>query len=60
MKPTGEREVLTFNLNEIEKGQAPLEVQKHDVIVVGKSQGKAFWYGVYDFFKGILGVSKPI
>ena len=60
VKPTGEREVLTFSLNEIEKGQAPPEVQKHDVIVVGKSQGKAFWYGVYDFFKGILGVSKPI
>jgi polysaccharide export outer membrane protein len=60
MKPGGEREVLAFSLNDIEKGQAPPEVQKHDVIVVGKSQAKAFWYGVYDFFKGILGVSKPL
>ena len=28
VKPTGEREVLTFSLNEFEKGQAPPEVQK--------------------------------
>jgi polysaccharide export outer membrane protein len=60
MKATGEREVLTFSLNQFEKDQAPPEIQKDDIVVVGKSQAKAFWYGVYDFFKGILGVSKPL
>jgi polysaccharide export outer membrane protein len=60
VKPTGEREVLSFSLNEIEKGEAPPEVHKHDVIVVGKSQTKAFWYGVYDFFKGIFGMGKAL
>jgi polysaccharide biosynthesis/export protein len=60
MKASGEREVLTFSLNEFEKGQAPPEIHKDDIVVVGKSQVKAFWYGVYDFFKGILGVSKPL
>jgi polysaccharide export outer membrane protein len=60
MKPTGEREVLTFSLNSFEKDQAPPEIQKDDIVVVGKSQAKVFWYGVYDFFKGILGISKPL
>jgi polysaccharide biosynthesis/export protein len=60
MKPTGEREVLTFNLNSFEKDQAPPEIQKDDIVVVGKSQAKVFWYGVYDFFKGVLGISKPL
>ena len=59
-KPTGEREVLTFSLNSFEKDQAPPEIQKDDIVVVGKSQAKAFWFGVYDFFKGVLGVSKPL
>jgi polysaccharide biosynthesis/export protein len=59
-KANGEREVLTFSLNEFEKDQAPPEIQKDDIVVVGKSQVKAFWYGVYDFFKGILGISKPL
>jgi len=59
-RPTGEREVLTFSLNSFEKDQAPPEIQKDDIVVVGKSQAKAFWFGVYDFFKGVLGVSKPL
>jgi polysaccharide export outer membrane protein len=57
-KPGGDREVLTLNLNEFEKGQASPEIQKSDVIVVGKSASKAFWYGMYDFFKGIFGIAK--
>ena len=54
------REVLTLSLNSFEKDQAPPEIQKDDIVVVGKSQAKAFWFGVYDFFKGVLGVSKPL
>lgn len=59
-KPNGEREVVTYDLNLFEKGQPPPEIQKSDVVVVGKSATKAFWYGVYEFFKGVLGLSKGI
>jgi polysaccharide export outer membrane protein len=62
-KPSGEQEIIEFNLNAFEKGQsgqsAP-ELQKNDVVIVGKSAGKAFWYGFLDFFKGVVGVSKGI
>jgi polysaccharide export outer membrane protein len=59
-KPGGGREVLMFNLKEFAKGETAPEIQKNDVIVVGKSASKAFWYGVVDFFKGIFAVSKGL
>jgi polysaccharide export outer membrane protein len=56
-KPGGDREILTFSLNEVEKGdgeKAP-ELQKNDVVVVGKSPGKAFLYGFLDFVRFGMG-----
>ncbi|HEX7126755.1 MAG TPA: polysaccharide biosynthesis/export family protein [Thermodesulfobacteriota bacterium] len=58
--PDGSREVLDFSLEAIEKGAPAPEIRKHDVIVVGKSYAKAFFFGVADFFKGIFGFSKGI
>lgn len=60
MKLGGEREVLTFDLKDFEKGQAAPEVRKNDVIIVGKSGTKAFWYGVRDWFRGMFGVAKGL
>jgi polysaccharide export outer membrane protein len=57
---TGERDVLTFDLNDFEKGRALPEIQKNDVVVVGKSPSKAFWYGFLEFFHGIFGMSKGL
>jgi len=59
-KPDGSREVLTFSIKEFEKGRSAPELQKNDVIVVGKSASKTFWYGFYDFFKGVFGLSKGL
>lgn len=59
-KPGGEREILTFSLNDFEQGKPAPDLQKNDVIVVGKSGAKAFFYGVLDFFKGIFGFGKAL
>lgn len=59
-KPGGEREVIALNLKKFEEGQPAPELQKNDVVVVGKSASKAFWYGFYDFFRGIFGLSKGL
>jgi polysaccharide export outer membrane protein len=54
-KSDGQREILTASLTKIEKGAPAPELQKNDVVVVGKSGTKAFFYGAADFFKGMLG-----
>ncbi len=59
-KTGGEREVLTFSLKNFEKGQGAPELQKSDVVIVGKSGSKAFWYGFVNFFKGVFGLSKGL
>jgi polysaccharide export outer membrane protein len=58
--PAGEVETTTLDLNALEDGQPAPELRAHDVVIVGKHQGKAFLYGVLDFFKGALGVAKGI
>jgi len=57
-RPGGDREMVTFSLNKVEKrtGEAVPELQKNDVVIVGKSEGKAFVYGVLDFVR--FGVGK--
>jgi polysaccharide export outer membrane protein len=59
-KPGGEREVLTFSLKEFEKGQPAPELKLNDVIIVGTSGSKAFWYGFREFFQGVFGISKGL
>ncbi len=59
-KPDGQRAVTTVSLTKIEKGAPAPELQKNDVVVVGKSRAKAFFYGVADFFKGVFGLSKGL
>ncbi len=56
----GKVEVTVFDLNEFEKGAPAPELQRNDVLVIGKHGGKAFFYGFLDFFKGALGVAKGI
>ena len=56
----GKVEVTTYDLEAFEEGKPTPELQREDVIVVGKSAGKAFFYGFIDFFKGALGVAKGI
>jgi polysaccharide export outer membrane protein len=59
-KPGGQQDVIAFDLKEFESGQTPPELQKNDVVIVGKSPGKAFWFGFLDFFKGVFGLSKGL
>jgi polysaccharide export outer membrane protein len=56
----GKVEVTVYDLNEFEKGAPAPELQRNDVLVIGKHGGKAFLYGFLDFFKGALGVAKGI
>ena len=58
--PSGKVEVTVYDLEAFEKGAPAPELQRNDVLVVGKSAGKAFFYGFLDFFKGALGVAKGI
>lgn len=59
VKPNGEREVVTVDLDEIEAGkQASPEVRKNDVVIVGKHYGKAFLYGFRDFVRGAFSMGK--
>jgi polysaccharide export outer membrane protein len=57
---SGKVEVTTHDLDAFEEGKPAPELQRNDVVVVGKSPGKAFFYGFIDFFKGALGVAKGI
>ena len=61
-RPTdnGEPEVLQFNLNEFQDGKPAPEIRKNDIIMVGKSQGKAILYGMRDFFRFGWGASIPL
>jgi polysaccharide export outer membrane protein len=58
--PGGERQVLPFSYKEFEKGRPGPELQSNDVVIVGKSASKAFWYGFRDFFQGVFGISKGL
>jgi polysaccharide export outer membrane protein len=55
-KPDGQVEVRTFDLDEFEAGKEVPVVQKNDVVVVGKSAIKAFFYGTVDILRGVFGV----
>jgi polysaccharide biosynthesis/export protein len=57
--PDGQREVLTYSLNEFEKGVHAPEVRASDVIIVGKSGIKAFFYAFLDFVRFGVGASIP-
>lgn len=53
VKPSGEREVVTVDLDEIEANRQPApELQKSDVVIVGKHYGKTFLYEFRDFVRG--------
>src|SRR3989475_6595679 len=59
-RPDGTRDVMTFSLNEFEKGKPAPEVQANDVVVVGKSYLKVFLYGVKDFFHFGVGAAASV
>jgi hypothetical protein len=52
--------VSNYDLEKFEEGQPAPELQRNDVVIIGKHAGKAFFYGFLDFFKGALGVAKGI
>lgn len=59
VKPNGEREVIKVDLDEIEAGkQAPPDLRKNDVVIVGKHYGKATLVGIRDFMRGAFSVGK--
>jgi polysaccharide export outer membrane protein len=60
IKPGGEREILKFNLEEFEKGVGPmtLELQKNDVVIVGQSGTKAFFFGALEFVRGMFSITR--
>jgi polysaccharide biosynthesis/export protein len=57
---SGDVEVNKYDLQAFEDGRPAPELQRNDVVIVGKSGGKAFFYGFLDFFKGAMGVSKGL
>ncbi len=59
-RPDGTKEVMKFSMNDFENGQSGPDLQANDVVVFGKSAGKAFLYGVRDFFKFGIGMSRPL
>jgi polysaccharide export outer membrane protein len=58
--PQGTREVQRYSLNDFESGKPAPELQAGDIVIVGKSNVKAFLYGVRDFFRFGIGASVPI
>jgi polysaccharide biosynthesis/export protein len=56
--PSGEMKITKVDLSAIEEGTPAPELQRNDVVIVGKHAGKAVGYGFLDFFKGALGVAK--
>jgi polysaccharide export outer membrane protein len=61
-RPTasGEPEVQQFSMKAFEKGEVAPELHKNDVVIVGKSEGKAILYGLRDFFRFGWGASLPL
>jgi polysaccharide biosynthesis/export protein len=55
-QPDGKIDVTTMDLNKFEEGAGSPELQKNDVVIVGKSAIKAFFFGVYELFRGMFGV----
>lgn len=55
-QPDGKINIMPLDLNEFEAGSGSPDLQKQDVVIVGKSAIKAFFYGVYDLFRGMFGV----
>jgi polysaccharide export outer membrane protein len=53
-----ELEIIKLDLDQIEGGKQGPDLQKNDVVIVGKHQGKAFFFGFLDFVKGVVGMSK--
>ena len=58
-RPDGTKEVMKYSMNDFEDGKPGPELQANDVVIVGKSAGKAVLYGVRDFFKFGIGMSLP-
>jgi len=52
----GPVQIISLDLNEFEEGKGSPELQKNDVVIVGKSAIKAFFFGVYELFRGMFGV----
>lgn len=61
-RPGGEREILKFNMEEFEKGEGPtaIELQKNDVVIVGQSGTKAFFFGALEFVRGMFSISRGL
>jgi polysaccharide export outer membrane protein len=59
-QPDGKIVITELNLNEFEAGKGSPELQKNDVVLVGKSVIKAFFYGVYDLLRGMVGIGVPL
>ena len=50
-------EVYQINLEQLNKDAKPgMVLQKNDVVFVGTSGSKAFWYGALEFFKSVIRV----
>jgi polysaccharide export outer membrane protein len=55
-KANGQIEVITLDLNDFEAGKGSPDLEKNDVVIVGKSPAKAFFWTVYELFRGMFGV----
>jgi polysaccharide export outer membrane protein len=52
-RANGQTEVVTLDLAEFESGKTSPEVEKNDVIIVGKSVIKGVFWGLYELFRGV-------
>lgn len=59
MGADGQRQVLTYSVNDFEAGKPSPEVRQADIVVVGRSGLKAFLYGVRDFLRFGVGATIP-
>jgi polysaccharide biosynthesis/export protein len=53
VRANGQTEVITLDLAEFESGKTSPEVEKNDVIIVGKSVIKGVFWGLYELFRGV-------
>lgn len=52
-RANGQTDVITLDLGEFESGKSSPEVEKNDVIIVGKSVVKGVFWGLYELFRGV-------
>jgi polysaccharide export outer membrane protein len=54
-QPDGQIKVIPLDMNDFEAGKGSPEVERNDVVIVGRSVVKSFFWGIYDLVRGMFG-----